>query len=324
MHNTRLLNNIKDSIKLCEDCKKLEQEKLLSKSRNIRQVLYNALDNFNQLDINYQKDEVINKLSTLKNELVDFDDYIEMVSNKPNNSTYMFLKLLVDMAKDEYTLFDGTKKDCKYDDIMRKARMFNNIFEKGRSLAGCYDCGTIGRAGFMTYIKMKNDCYEISESSKIRNYNDVCKGFNLDKYNKGSIANNYSFPERDNSLERLEDLKKELMSSKNNIYICSISLSDGIGHIWVIESLGNDEFRIYQSSLNEYLLIDYLKFMNYNGRNNLKKSDIIKFLNTLADLINLKSWTQEIANKYYSIFYHHPNIELGTKFDFKFMYSGLY
>ena len=59
--------------------------------------------------------------------------------------------------------------------------MFNNIFEKGRSLAGCYDCGTIGRAVFMTYIKMKNDCYEISESSKIRNYNDVCKGFNLDK-----------------------------------------------------------------------------------------------------------------------------------------------
>ena len=324
MRNTRLLNNIKDSIKLCEDCKKLEEAKLLSKSRNIRQVLHNALDNFNQLDINYQKDEVINKLSTLKNELVDFDDYIEMVSNKPNNSTYMFLKLLVDMAKAEYTPFDGTKKDCKYDDIMRKARMFNNIFEKGRSLAGCYDCGTIGRAVFMTYIKMKNDCYEISESSKIRNYNDVCKGFNLDKYNKGSIANNYSFPERDNSLERLDNLKKELMSSKNNIYICSISLSDGIGHIWVIESLGNDEFRIYQSSLNEYLLIDYLKFMNYNGRNNLKKSDIRKFLNTLADLINLKSWTQEIANKYYSIFYHHPNIELGTKFDFKFMYSGLY
>lgn len=324
MRNTRLLNNIKDSIELCEDCKKLNKDRLLSKSRNIRQVLHNALDNFNQLDINYQKNEVINKLSTLKNDLVDFDDYIQTISNKPNNSTYMFLKLLIDMAKDEYTPFDGTKKDCKYDDIMKKARMFNNVFEKGRSLAGCYDCGTIGRAVFMTYIKMKNDCYEISEASKLRNYNDVCKGFNLNKYDKNSISNNYSFPETDNSLERLNNLKKELMSSKINIYICSISLSDGIGHIWVMESLGNDEFRIYQSSLNEYLLIDYLKFMNYNGRNNLKKSDIKKFLNTLEDLINLKSWTKEIANKYYNIFYHNPNIEYGTEFDFKFMYSGLY
>ena len=152
----------------------------------------------------------------------------------------------------------------------------------------------------------------------------MCKGFNLDKYNKGSIANNYSFPERDNSLERLDNLKKELMSSKNNIYICSISLSDGIGHIWVIESLGNDEFRIYQSSLNEYLLIDFLKFMNYNGRNNLSKSYIKSFLKNLEDLIKLKSWSKENARKYYDIFYHYPSIDYGTEFDFKFMYSGLY
>lgn len=324
MRNKRLIDNIEESIKLCEECKKLNKDRLLSKSRNIRQVLHTALDNFNELDYNYQKNEIVNKLSNLKSELVDFDDYIEMLSNKPNNSTYMFLKLLTDMAKDEYTPFDGTKKDCKYNDIMKKARMFNNIFEKGRSLAGCYDCGTIGRAVFMTYIKMKNDCYEISNASKLRNYNDVCKGFDLSKYDKNYVSQNYSFPEKDNSMERLNDLKKELFSSKPNIYICSISLSDGIGHIWVIESLGNDEYRIYQSSLNEYLLIDYLKYMNYNGRNNLKKTDIKKFILTLGDLINLKSWSNNYASKYYSIFYHNPAIENGTKFDFKFMYSGLY
>lgn len=324
MSNQRLLDNIKESIKLCEDCKKLNKDRLLSKSRNVRQVLHNALDNYNQLNVNYQNSEIINKLSSLKHDLVDFDDYIEMISNKPNNSTYMFLKCLVDMAKDEYSPFDGTKKDCKYDDIMRKAKMFNNIFEKGRSLAGCYDCGTIGRAVFMTYVKMKNDCYEISESSKLRNYNDVCKGFDLSKYNTNTISDNYSFPEEDNSMDRLVDLKKELYTSKPNIFICSISLSDGIGHIWVIESLGNEEYRIYQSSLNEYLLIDYLKYMNYNGRNNLKKNQIKNFLNTLGELIKLKSWTQSNASKYYSIFYHNPAIDFGTKFDFKFMYSGLY
>ena len=81
-----------------------------------------------------------------------------------------------------------------------KAAMQGNV-QAQCSLAGCYDCGTIGRAIFMTYVKMKNDCYQISESSKIRNYNDVCKGFNLSKkltkkYNVIGIdnlkENNYS------------------------------------------------------------------------------------------------------------------------------------
>jgi hypothetical protein len=324
MQNKLLLENINESIELCEECKQLSKNKLVSKSRNIRQVLHNALDKFNQLDVNYQNSELLSKLSKLKSELVDFDDYIINVSNKPNTSTYMFLKLLVDMAKDEYAPFDGTKKDCKYDEIMQKAKMFNHIFEKGRSLAGCYDCGTIGRAVFMTYIKMKNDCYEISESSKKRNFKDVCQGFDLEKYNKSKISSNYSFPQNDNSKKRLNDLKNELLSGKPNIYICSISLSDGIGHIWVIESIGNEEYRIYQSSLNEYLLIDYLKFMNYNGRNNLKKSNIKAFLKNLDSLIDLNKWSEKYSNKYYEIFYHRPNIDYGTKFDFKFMYSGLY
>jgi hypothetical protein len=324
MRNKLLLESINESIKLCEDCKKLNKDRLISKSRNIRQVLFNALEKFNDLDLKYQSSELINKLSELKHDLVDFDNYIDMISSKPNNSTYMFLKLLIDISKDEYTSFDGTKKDCKYDDIMKKARIFNNIFEKGRSLAGCYDCGTIGRAVFMTYIKMKNDCYEISEKSKKRNFNDVCKGFDLEKYNTNDISYNYSFQSEDNSLQRLKDLKDELYSSKPNIFICSISLSDGIGHIWIIESLGNDNYRIYQSSLNEYLLIDFLKFMNYNGRNNLSKSYIKSFLKNLEDLIKLKSWSKENARKYYDIFYHYPSIDYGTEFDFKFMYSGLY
>jgi hypothetical protein len=323
--NKILLDEIDKTLKICFDCKKLSSKKLLSKSKNIRSILAIAYNNYKKLDSKYQKGEIIDKIINNKADLVDFDDYIEMIENKPNTSTYMFLKLLVDMAKDEYTLFDGSKKDCRYDEIMEKAETFNKIFQKGRSLAGCYDCGTIGRAIFMTFIKMKNNCYKISKKLEKKMVNDSCKMFDTSNYNINDISNNYSFEDKDISLKRARDFKNELSKDdEHNIYICSISLSDGIGHIWIFEKLPNLEYRLYQSSLNEFLLIDFLKYMNYNGNNNLQIKDINKFIKNLKDLINLKEWNDDIKNKYYDLFYHYPNIKNGTKFKFKFMYSGLY
>ena len=64
--------------------------------------------------------------------------------------------------------------------------------------------------------------------------------------------------------------------------------------------------------------------MNYTGKNNLQVKDINKFIKILIELINLKEWNDTIKNKYYDLFFHYPNISNGTKFKFKFMYSGLY
>ena len=325
MRNKSILVEIRKILDVCKDCKKLTKKKLLSKSKNIRYIINLALSKYNNLDIIYQMDETKFKLLQYKEDLVNFDNYIEIIENKPNNSTYIFLKLLVAMSKDEYTLFDGNKNDCKYDEIMSKAQTFNTIFEKGRSLAGCYDCGTIGRAVFMSFIKMKNGCYNISNESHKKILKDYCEKYSFENYNIKNISSNYSFEEIDNSLERADDFKKELTTkNEHNIFICSISLSDGIGHIWIFEKLPNFEYRLYQSSLNEYLLIDYLNYMNYNGKNNLQEKDINAFIKNLIDLINLKEWNNTIKNKYYNLFFHNPNIKLGTKFDFKFMYSGLY
>ena len=324
LRNKMIMNDIEKTLKVCSDCKKLSKKKLLSKSKNIRSILAIAYEKYNNLDYNYQKNEIIDQISNYKYDLVNFDDYIELIENKPNTSTYIFLKLLVDMAKDEYTSFEGSKKDCKYDDIMEKAETFNKIFEKGRSLAGCYDCGTIGRAIFMTFIKMKNNCYKVSKKSE-KKLTDYCNNFNTKNYNIVSISDNYSFEEKDISIKRAKDLKNELLKSQeHNIYICSISLSDGIGHIWVFEKLPNLEYRLYQSSLNEFLLVDFLKFMNYTGKNNLQVKDINKFIKILIELINLKEWNDTIKNKYYDLFFHYPNISNGTKFKFKFMYSALF
>jgi hypothetical protein len=145
----------------------------------------------------------------LKDELVLIDDYIERVLTEDGE---VFLKMLIDISIDEHTAFKGgDSEDCYYDNVMKKAREFNSIFRKTRDLPGCYDCGTIGRAVFMTYVEINSKCYNIpqnAQKSKIVKQCGVEKNIlPINVINR--ISSEYSF--ENNSLDNLKKFKARLI-----------------------------------------------------------------------------------------------------------------
>lgn len=285
-----------DKTKLLEELSQISDYHLLSQKKKIRKLLYEMKNNGGEI-------------KGYKNNLVNIDDYIDKILSLPNTRENVFLKLLVSISMDEQSAFKvgdnfqgNDKIDCSYDHVMEKAILFNRLFSKSRNLPGCYDCGTIGRSIFITYKNL------------------IC--YNLTPEDKKRISNDYSF--KNDSLKRFFELKTSLENLKeNNIYICSVSLPEEIGHIWIIEKIKDKGYRIFQSSLNEYLLIDYMKFMNYTENKYLSWSEINSFLNKLKQLIESTSWNKTTIDTYYSIFYHTPEIPKESSYKFEFMFAVL-
>lgn len=311
------MEEIKRNLKILDELKELNDYKLLSQKKNIRRIIYKTKKLSNG-DSNVNK-----KLRKLKDELVLIDDYIEKVLLEDGE---VFLKMLIDISIDEHTAFKGgDSEDCYYDNVMKKAREFNSIFGKTRDLPGCYDCGTIGRAVFMTYVEINSKCYNIpqdAQKSKIVKQCGIEKNIlPIDVINR--ISSEYSF--ENNSLDNLKKFKARLLKAGHNIFICSVSLPTGVGHIFTIESFPNNKYRIFQSSLNEYLLIDHMKYKGYSTDNYLYTKDINTLCDTLEYLIKSNEWGTHQKEAYYSQFFHYPLIaDAATEpFKFDFMFSSL-
>jgi hypothetical protein len=308
---------IKRNIKILEDLKQLGEYKLLSQKKNVRKIIYNTKKMVKG------DNTTIRTLRKLKDELVLIDDYIERVLSIDSE---VFLKMLIDISIDEHTAFKGgDSDDCYYDNVMKKAREFNSIFGKTRDLPGCYDCGTIGRAVFMTYVEINSKCYNIPQNAQ---KSKIVKQCGIEKNILPSdvisrISSEYSFDY--DSLDNLKKFRTRLFKSGHNIFICSVSLPTGVGHIFTVESFPNNRYRIFQSSLNEYLLIDYMKYMGYSERKYLYSNDINTLCDVLEYLIRSKEWGTNQKNAYYSQFFHSPIIDnTNTEpFKFEFMFSSL-
>jgi hypothetical protein len=318
------MEEINRNIRILQDLTQIGEYKLLSQKKNIRKIIYKTKNLIKQLK-GQEKPELDRKLTKLKDELVLIDDYIEKVLSLQGDQT-VFLKMLIDISIDEHTAFKGgDSEDCYYDNVMRKAREFNTLFGKSRDLPGCYDCGTIGRAVFMTYVEVNSKCYHIPQDvqkSKTVKQCGVEKNILPPDVIK-RISSEYSFDY--DSLDVLNKFKTRLLKSGYNIFICSVSLPTGVGHIFTIESFPNRKYRIYQSSLNEYLLIDHMKYIGYDDSKFLGESDILKLCDVLEYLIRSKEWAEQQKDAYYSQFFHYPLIQDAKTepFKFEFMFSSL-
>lgn len=307
---------------------KKNKKKYLYKMKDIRKELHKKKDNYPK-----------NVIKEIKTELVEIDPYIFSILKLPNNEKYYFLKILVSFSMDEHSAFkessikdlEGTKQDCRYDNVMKFANKFNSIYSKTRSLEGCYDCGTIGRAIFMAYKEYKEKCFILDKDQQ---YCPIIKIKDKNEINR--ISTEYSLPqydEKNNELTNiqiidkcLKRLKDPLINKNGNLYILSVGMPDSIGHIWTIEVINNDklEYRVYQSSLNEYLLVDYNSLMDYNGNNNLNINFIENFFDTLKLICLSKNWDNKTKELYYSLFYHYPQIPTDIPFFCNFMFASLY
>lgn len=311
------MEEIKRNIKILQDLTYLDNYKLLSQKKNIRKIIHKTKK------LAKGEESTEKTLRKLKDELVLIDDVIEKVLSTEGE---VFLKMLIDISIDEHTAFKGgDTEDCYYDSVMKKAREFNSLFAKTRDLPGCYDCGTIGRAVFMTYIEINSKCYTIpqdAQKSKTLKQCGIEKNilpFDVIK----RISAEYSFD--NDSMDSLKKLKSRLLKSGHNIFICSVSLPSGVGHIFTIESFPGRKYRIFQSSLNEYLLIDHIKYIGYDNGKYLSENDINKLYDVLEYLINSKEWATEQKEAYYSQFFHYPLINESelVPFKFDFMFSSL-
>jgi len=314
------MDQIKRNIKILEDLKQLGEYKLLSQKKNARRLIHNTKKLAKGNQKNYEVERTLRKL---KDQLVLIDDYIEKILSENEE---VFLKMLIDISIDEHTAFKGgDSDDCYYDNVMKKAREFNSIFRKTRDLPGCYDCGTIGRAVFMTYVEINSKCYNIpqdAQKSKIVKQCGIEKNIlPPDVINR--ISTEYSF--ENDSLDNLKKFKSRLLKSNHNIFICSVSLPTGVGHIFTLESFPNNRYRIFQSSLNEYLLIDHMKYMGYSEGKYLYEKDINTLCDVLEYLIKSKEWNTPQKDAYYSQFFHYPLISDSDAqpFKFDFMFSSL-
>ena len=107
------------------------------------------------------------------------------------------------------------------------------------------------------------------------------------------LYNPGNFPVQE-ALKMLEDAL--INAHVGTVFICSISLADSAGHVWVIEKFatrtGDPAYRMFQSCLNSFLLLDQIADEGY-----LKKVDhqidIRAFLRDLKRLAVPHDWTCE-------------------------------
>lgn len=154
------------------------------------------------------------------------------------------------------------------------AYLFNKLTHSGRELHMCYDCGTVGRAVFFQLIKAYRGKLKISHREIERIKNE----YYMDRY-EGS--------------DGVEELQKRVHTiQKNCVFICALQLGDSFGHIYILEKIyinGTPRFRIYQSCLNAFLLVDYIEHMDY-ASHLLSGIDVDAHLKSVHHLISTPSW----------------------------------
>jgi hypothetical protein len=154
------------------------------------------------------------------------------------------------------------------------ARLFNEMTQSARSIHMCYDCGTVARGVFFQLIKAYRGSLHLfpKEIERFR-----------DEY----------YMDRHKGIAGINVLARRLHSVKqNSLFMCALQLGDDFGHIYVIEKIyvdGKPRFRLFQSCLNAYLLVDYLECMDY-CRGSSVGIDVDQHLSALRRMIGTQEW----------------------------------
>lgn len=154
------------------------------------------------------------------------------------------------------------------------AQLFNRLFNMSRELHMCYDCGTVARGVFFQLVKAYRGHFTIHDEEIER----IKKDYYMNRY-KGA--------------EGVKVLRNNIHRIKQNcLFLCATQMGPDYGHIYIIEKIYINQkprFRIYQSCLNAFLLVDYIEYMDYchdlsTGIN------IDEHLDALQKLFSTPSW----------------------------------
>lgn len=266
----------------------------------IRVYLTNHADNGNKTD---------KSLKTIANQsLKYYNDNQAMINSDISLST------IYELCNDQKHWFDPGAGDPVVYDL---ASQFNQISESDRKLHKCYDCGTVARAIFMRLIIRHRT------GEKVKNLQpDTDIRIPLSKRERNRIKRMYRL-KRGKQLEEVDKCYKKLKQMKSGVQILSLGYGD-FGHIWIIEKLHSVRlgslYRIYQSSLRSYLLVDFLRYMDY-ANNKDKTFNIDKFFSQLSGILDEKEWTNDDENIFVNLFKFIAPVDIGEHVKPGFAYT---
>lgn len=171
------------------------------------------------------------------------------------------------------------------------AKLFNKTVGSDRELSLCYDCGTVARGLFFQLIK--------AYRGKIILHDDEIQRIK-DEYYMSKYQGADGVKVLQNRLHTIH---------KNSLFLCAMQLGNDFGHIYLIEKIYKNKnskprFRIYQSCLNAYLLIDYIYSMDYiNVETGVNIDDHLSVIN---ELFSKSAWKQREINSFIKWFKFYP------------------
>lgn len=180
------------------------------------------------------------------------------------------LAIVCDICKCQNTALTTT---CVDHSVTELGHYFNEIAGSARGVKMCYDCGTVARAMFMNLIHGYRDGLTDKEKKYIRS------NYNPHRASPGAV------------LEEFYCIIKRL--KEHSVFIMSVGLDD-FGHVWifekVVDSMGRHKVIMYQSSLNSFLLMDYIEYKDMANKKD--GINIDEFYQDMKHLIARKNWSQ--------------------------------
>lgn len=199
--------------------------------------------------------------------------------------------------------------DTEFPDLRLRslAQMFNDLIGSDRTLLMCYDCGTVARAVLFQLIKTYRGSPRLTDDEIHRIKDD----YYMTRY-QGSLG--------------VRELRQHIKRDQypRCLYLCAMQLGDDFGHIYVIEKIGQ-RYRIYQSCLGAYLLIDYIEHKNY-AEDTTRGIDIDSHMDCLEQLFSHNTWDHKLQNLFAKLFHFIPPAGPAHKDQklFTFTYVDLY
>lgn len=169
---------------------------------------------------------------------------------------------------------------CVDHSVTELGHYFNEIAGSARGVKMCYDCGTVARAIFLNFINGYRGDLTPKEKKNIR-----------EMYHPSRASPAIVLEEFYCTIKRLKE---------HSVFIMSTGLDD-FGHVWIFEKvidfMGRHKVIMYQSSLNSYLLIDYIEYKDM--ANKKEGINIDNFYQDMKHLIARKNWS-DYENKLFS------------------------
>jgi len=214
--------------------------------------------------------------------------FIYLSSHRDNIHKDTSLKAVCQLCTDIDHVIDVNHRD-KY--LTYFANLFNELTNSSRSVYMCYDCGTVARGLLFQLINAYRGNFRI----KPEEITQIKEEYYMTKYNEAEGVCVL--------MDRVHSI------TKNCLFMCALQLGENFGHIYILEKIyinSKPRFRLYQSCLNAYLLIDYIEIMDY-GRDISTGIDVDAHLLDVYRLLSTPSWNNELIDKfiYWYKFYPH-------------------